>query len=325
MRPDSKKTDPVILQERDMALLRGLFECRTMTAAHAAALYFDGSKEAAKKRLQKLKAAGIVGARRTRVFEPALLTLTPKGTSILREHGILTEYPTLSGAALEKRGRVSDLTIRHELEVMNVKVAFHVTLKKTEKFSIVEFSTWPRLHQFEAVSGKHGAADVIVRPDGFIRIHEKEPDGGLSEHAFYLEVDMSTEAQDVLVPRAYCYLNYYKAGGFAVKNGAPRSDFKDYPFRVLMVFKTVERRNNTAERLLQGNPPILTQVYLSTLEEVRENPLGAIWIRPIDYREATKGTSLAPERQPRQGEYRRQTEREQLIATAAKKHGLFIV
>jgi len=40
------------LQERDFALLRGLFESRVMTAAHIASLYFDGKKEAAKKRLQ---------------------------------------------------------------------------------------------------------------------------------------------------------------------------------------------------------------------------------------------------------------------------------
>jgi len=286
MRTSPKNAYPVVLQERDLGLLRGLFESRTMTAAHAAAIYFDGSREAAKKRIQKLKSAGIVGERRRRVFEPALLLLTPRGTDAIRERGILAEYPALSGAALEKRGRVSDLTIRHELAVMDVKAAFYEAIRKVDTLSVAEFTTWPRLHQFEVSSG-HGRPEAVVRPDGFIRIHEKEADGGVSEHTFFLEVDRSTETQDVLVSRAHCYLNYYKSGGFAVKNGAPRSDFKDYPFRVLMVFKTAERRNNTAERLLQGTPPILTQVYLSTLDEVGKNPLGTIWIRPVDYREAT--------------------------------------
>jgi hypothetical protein len=51
------RNDKPHLQDRDFALLRGLFESRVMTAGHIATLYFDGSREAAKKRLQKIKAA----------------------------------------------------------------------------------------------------------------------------------------------------------------------------------------------------------------------------------------------------------------------------
>jgi hypothetical protein len=38
-------------QDRDIVVLRGLSESRIMTAAHIAALYFAGKKEAAKKPL----------------------------------------------------------------------------------------------------------------------------------------------------------------------------------------------------------------------------------------------------------------------------------
>jgi hypothetical protein len=38
----------ITLQERDISLLRGLFECRVMTITHATALFFDGKSEAAK-------------------------------------------------------------------------------------------------------------------------------------------------------------------------------------------------------------------------------------------------------------------------------------
>lgn len=75
-------------------------------------------------------------------------------------------------------------------------------------------------------------------------------------------------------------VDYYKSGGFAARNGAARSDYKEFPFRVLMVFKTAERRNNTAERLLQSNLPVFKQACLSTLEEVTRDPFDAIWIRP---------------------------------------------
>jgi hypothetical protein len=50
----------ISLQERDIFLLRGLFESRVMTTDHATALYFDGKYDPAKKRLQKLKSAGLI-------------------------------------------------------------------------------------------------------------------------------------------------------------------------------------------------------------------------------------------------------------------------
>jgi hypothetical protein len=295
-----------------------------MTGEHITIIYFENRREAAKKRLQKLKAAGFVGHRPRRAFEPAVLFLTRKGLDTLQGHGVLAEYPPLGVPALEKRARVSDLTLKHELEVMDVKAAFHAATKGAEPFSIAEFTTWPLLYQFEAVRSGRNQVEVLVKPDGFIRIHEKEPDGGLSEHTFFLEVDRSSETQDTLVSRAGCYLAYYKSGGFAVRNGAPRSAYREFPFRVLMVFKTSERRNNTAERLLQSNPPIFTQVYLSTFGEVTRDPLGAIWICPLDYREATRGTPFDSERRAEQYGYQRQTARELFVEQKIKRRRLLI-
>jgi hypothetical protein len=309
----------LVVQDRDCIFLRGLFESRIMTAEHITMLYFDGRNEAAKKRLQKLKAAGFIAERKRHAFEPAILFLTRKAFAVLRERGVLAEYPQLDSSALEKRSRVSELTVRHELEIMDVKAAFHVALAADKKFSIAEFSTWPLLYQFDAFRSGHGGAEVLVKPDGFIRIHENESDGSLSEHTFFLEVDRSTETQDTLIARAGCYGDYYKSGGFAVRNGGTRADFKEYPFRVLMVFKSAERRNNTAERLLQHNPPIFSQVCLSTFEEVTANPQGEIWIRPMDYRHATAETPFAPGRMRETWGYRRQTEREMVVEKRIKK------
>jgi hypothetical protein len=312
----------VNFQDRDLVILRGLFESRVMTSAHVAALYFDGRKEAAKKRLQKLKMAELIGERTRRVYEPSVLYLTQKALVFLREQGVLSEYPQLGPFSLEKRARVSNITIRHELEIMDVKTAFHSVISKAPAFTIAEFSTWPLLYQFEAYRPGYNGAEVAVKPDGFIRIHEKEPDGGLSEHTYFLEVDRSSETQETLVARAGCYLDYYKSGGFAERNGAPRSAYKDYPFRVLMVFRNAERRNNTAECLLQSNPPILTQACLTTIEEVKTNPLGAIWICPVDYRDATKGTSFDSGRRREAWGYKRQTAREVFVEKKIRKFSI---
>ena len=87
----------ISFQPRDFALLRGLFESRVMTADHIAALYFNGSHEAAKKRLQKLKAAGFIRERKRKAYEPAVLALAPKAFPVLHAEGILL--------ALQERGQ----------------------------------------------------------------------------------------------------------------------------------------------------------------------------------------------------------------------------
>ena len=310
------------LQDRDVRVLCGLFESRVMTVAHIATIYFDGKHEAAKKRLQKLKAASLIAERDRRAYEPSVLFLNRKGLTILKDQGVLANFPEFPLSTLERRAKVSLITIAHELEVMDVKAAFHAGVAARSQAKIIEFSTWPLLHQFEAFRPE-GGAEVLVKPDGFIRFEITEMDGGASALSYFLEVDRSTETQETLITRAACYVDYYKSGGFAVRNGFSRSAFRECPFRVLMIFKTAERRNNTAERLLQSNPPIFTQVCLSTLAEVTERPLDAIWISPLGYREATTGTAFDTERSGAAWTFRRQGEREKAVEERIKKFSVF--
>src|SRR5712691_3504614 len=167
MRNAKLSSDGLNFQDRDFALLRGFFESRIMTTAHIAVLYFDGKREATKKRLQKIKAAGLINERKRRVNEASVLFLTRKGHTLLTQQGAIADFPRLSPTAFEKRADVSQLTIRHELAVMDVKAAFFSALKKSATFSIAEFSTWPLLHQFRGPRPGH-EAEVLVKPDGFI-------------------------------------------------------------------------------------------------------------------------------------------------------------
>lgn len=91
------------LQPRDHALLRGLFESRVMTLAHAADLDFAGRAEMAKKRVQRLKAAGLVRERPLRAYEPSVLFLTDRTFRILSDRGHLSYYPR-SGSPVGRSG-----------------------------------------------------------------------------------------------------------------------------------------------------------------------------------------------------------------------------
>jgi hypothetical protein len=306
------------LQNRDFALLCGLFESRIMTTGHIATLFFEGKREYTKKRLQKIKAAGLVGERQRRVNEPSILFLTRKGFTILKSQGMLSHYPALGTTTFEARVAVSELTLRHELDILDVKAAFHAALANSDKFSVAEFCTWPVLYQFEVFKHRYGAG-TLVKPDGFIRIHEKEAGSNAFSYDCFLEVDRSSKDQARLTNQALCYLEYYRSGGFAVRNGAERTELKEFPFRVLMVLKSGERRNNLAEALLQNTPPILTQVWLTTLADVTAGPTGAIWIQPRDYREATNGTLFDVSHSRNSPIYRRQVEREMFVEKHVRK------
>ncbi len=316
---------PVIARDRDIRLLRGLFESRVMTSGHAAALYFENNYEVAKKRLQKLKAAALIGERPRRVFELSVLFLARRGLALLQERGVLAEYPPLGNSSLERRALIADSTVPHELEVIDVKVAFHRGIKQKPVFSIAEFSTWPLLHEFNVYHPGRGGAEVTIKPDGFIRFTEQLSEDEKYERSFFLELDRSTEIQEKLVNKAVCYFEYYRSGGFAERSGGLRDAFKKYPFRVLIVCKNAERRNNAAMHLLQCNPPIAPKhTYLSTLSEVIADPFGPVWLTPAAYRDAVSGTPFDVERPHQAQAYRRQSERELYVERHAVKCPLLL-
>lgn len=61
--------------------------------------------------------------------------------------------------------------------------------------------------------------------------------------------------------------------------------------------------------------------YLSTFAEVLPDPAGAVWIRPVDYNQAVKGS--AHEKLATAADYRRQSEREALVEQRVSKQTLF--
>ena len=313
----------VQLQDRDIALLTGLFESRLMTLAQAAAIHFNGGTEAAKKRIQKLKAAGYLAERPRRAYDPSILFLTRKSFTVLADGGYLDDYPPLIWTDLEKRARVSELTLKHELAVMDFKAAMYTAVAKSPTLRVAEFSTWPLLYEFHA-SPNDGRTSMVVRPDGYIRIHETESDGSVSEHTFFLEIDRSTEVLDTLVTRSACYRDYYRRGGLAARHGRPHTEFEQFPFRVLIVVRNTERRNNLCERLLSVRPQILSQVWLSTFPEATAEPQDSIWVTPLGYREATAGTQFEKLRNHDLSTYRRQEMRETFIEAKVQKCSLFV-
>jgi hypothetical protein len=269
------------IQPRDIALLRDLFESRLMTRTHAAALHFDDKSEACKKRIQRLIAAGLIGERVQGVGKSSILFFTWKAVSFLREGGHFTGFPHLTRGQLRKRQYISPLTLAHELQIMDVKAAFAKALHAAPSLAIQQFTTWPKLSEFNS---SHPATHrtVTIRPDAFLHVREALAERPPRDDRFFLEIDRSSESLDTLVNKLLCYHDYYRSGGFASRFGLPRSEYKRTPFRVLLICKSRERLQNIATSLLSCMVPIRTLVWLATFQDATHHPLGTVWLRPVD-------------------------------------------
>lgn len=273
-----RSAQSLVVQDRDIDLLRELLESRLVTLSQAADIVFRGKREAAKKRLQRLKAAGFIGHRDRRPDEPATIFLTNRGISVLIDRGILAKYGDIR-TPVTKRAHVSPLTLRHERQVMGIKAAFYSAARKAGKLSIVKFTTWPKLCEFRTRDAK--GRRFTLKPDGYASLQES-PHSGRIIHDLFLELDRSTESLATLIAKAEGYLEHYRSGGYAKTRGVSPDRYKACPFRILMVVQSKERSVNVRRRLLNNKPPIRTQVYVGTFSEVIEDPLGAVWRRPVD-------------------------------------------
>lgn len=272
---------------RDFTLLRGLYESRVATVAHIARIDFAGRAEMAKKRLQKLKSAGLIRSRARSTFERARLFITQKGIDLLARTGALRQYGRLPVTSAAKRTDVSASTLAHELAVMDVKAAFHGAAPAAGR-EVVAFSTWPALNRFESTHG-------TVKPDALVRLKGRAGSQVSSERRFYLELDRSTETARALVAKAHAY----RTCRIATRCVAPLtwdSASGRHEFTVLVVVPSEARLASLARRLLAANPPVRSLVWIATLRDVVADPFGPIWVRPMELESPSADLATIPRR-----------------------------
>jgi hypothetical protein len=280
----SKVKHKPVLTERDRALLRDLIESRVMLLSQITVLHFAGKKEYAKKRLQVLKAAGYVVERKPRHnpgrFFASMLSIGRPGFEALADDPFVREE-RMSWEDLSARLDFAETTLAHELEVVDMKVAFTQAVRSAGAPTIEEFSTFPRRYEFTTEHLERGTP-FLLRPDGYARIASPM----FGEHALFFEWDRSTEAHRRLAVKAYGYDRYFGSGAFAVWNGAPSEERDQHRFTPVFILPNDERRNNTAEHLVGLRHPKTgarlrrDAFLLTTREEFLADPLGAIYITP---------------------------------------------
>ena len=274
------RVEDLELQPRDIRLLLDLFEGRIIRIREAAALYYDGSDDVAKRRLRYMAETGLlkdVPNKSEKGKPPVVYAFAAGAFRLLAEHGVLQGFsPKEWDQKLRKRFTMAASTLEHELTILEFRAAMVPAIDTHPAHKVMEFGTWPEVLAFKTKQVEEGKVRTVVqKPDGYLCVAKHGFDGRRSFLHFFIEVDRGTEELKTLASKAERYRGHYRSGGFADWLGQPRGSYRAHPFRVLMVLPSDERAANVARAI-----GATKQVWIGTHQDVRANPLGAVWMVP---------------------------------------------
>lgn len=242
----------MVLQPRDLQLLRELAVMRIADREQIKAIASFGSTTRANARLLALTRAGLLrrfflgsgGGRR------ALYALSIKGAQ-------LAQVPYRGPRRPQDALLVADFFVQHQLTVNE----FYCRLKcKPIPASRVSFLRWLSFHQ-PIVTG------LSLIPDGYVEFQS-----GSEVAACFLEVDLGHESLTVWKEKAAHYLQLAVSGEF-------QKQFTQVRFRVLVIVNS-ERRLHSIRKAVSG---ITEKIFwFANLESVRENFFASVWYRSTD-------------------------------------------
>jgi hypothetical protein len=249
--------DRIILQERDLHLLRELAVMRVVDREQAKIVTGFGSTSRANVRLLALTRAGML----RRFFlgsgggRKALYALSPKGAQA-------AQVPSRGPRRSQDAVLVADYFVGHQLSVN----AIYCTLKyDVTPVPNVSFNRWASFHE-----------PVVPRtrliPDGYV---EFRTPGGIV--ACFLEVDLGHESQTIWKRKVEHYVDLALSGKY-------REHFGHEHFRVLVLANS-ERRLHSIRKTTSA----ITQkiFWFATLASVRNDFFASVWFRAGD-NQATK-------------------------------------
>jgi hypothetical protein len=292
----------VALQPRDFEILENVFDSRFTTIRHAAAIHFNGSVDAAKRRLRRLAGAGLLRAQRSGLQSPSVIyRLAPRALHLLMEStrgasGTSPSRHPVKANSVQQRRMTNPIRpgrLAHELAMLDVKAILQPAIDAVPHLRVHEFGTWPERYAFNAHSSSR---TKTKKPDGFLQVLEHWPRQERPNDVYhYIEVDRGSEARDVVVEKLDAYEHHLRSGMFARRTGWSLARGLRPKFRVLLIVESPDslRRCLTLMESIAARRPHDTLTRATTLDELRRNPLGDIWLDAESMRKAGRSVPLA--------------------------------
>ena len=139
-----------------MNLFRELMKNSAMTFRIISSTYFDTHREAAKKRLQRLCAAGYLRRHEHRTVEGWIYSITRKSFQALQDRGVVDSHS--SWAAIVDRVRVMHPKTEHQLAILAFGSVLAHALRNTA-WRLVEYQKPQLSHLFSELLGPVHAPD----------------------------------------------------------------------------------------------------------------------------------------------------------------------
>ena len=242
----------MIVQERDLHLLRELAVMRVVDREQAKVVAGFHSTTRANTRLLALTRAGLL----RRFFlgsgggRKALYALSVKGAQ-------LAEVPMRGPRRPQDAMLVADFFVQHQLTVNDIYCALKY---RPIPVTQVTFHRWLSLH--EPI-----VPQVKLIPDGYV---EFRTPAGIAP--CFLEVDLGHESLAVWKEKAQHYLQVALSGDFQKQFGHDR-------FRVLVLVNSERRMHSIRKTVAMVTQKIFR---FATLESVKDDFFTSVWRRPAD-------------------------------------------
>jgi hypothetical protein len=242
----------IILQERDLHLLRELAVMRVIDREQAKIVAGFGSTSRANARLLALTNAGVL----RRFFlgsgggRKALYALSRKGAQTAQIQFRGPRRP-------QNAYLVVDYYVGHQLAVNSIYCALKYSVISVPQ---VTFHRWQSFHE-PVVPG------IRLIPDGYVELMTP---GGIT--ACFLEVDLGHESQTIWKRKAEHYLEFALSGKYPENFGHER-------FRVLVLTNS-ERRLHSIRKTVRAITPKI--FWFASLASVRNDFFAPVWFRAGD-------------------------------------------
>ena len=248
---NSSKQYRMMVQPRDIALLRELSVMRVVDREQAKIAGGFGSTTRINTRLLALTRAGLL----RRFFlgygggHKALYALSPKGAQ-------LAEVPLRGPRRRQDEMLIADFSVQHQLAINEV----HCALKfRPIPVRQVTFRRWIPFHE-PLVAG------LSLIPDGYVELFT--PSG---IDASFLEVDLGHEALSVWKEKTRHYMQFALSGRCQELLGQER-------FRVIVLANSPRRLQSIRATVAQSTEKIF---WFATLDAVHDGKFfSSVWLRP---------------------------------------------
>jgi hypothetical protein len=176
---------------RDLWILEALAKMRFLTSSQLAALFFDGSRWSANKRLRKLLDAGLLNVWVRSLSEENIYSITKRGLNTVEDNNITPMHSI-------KTPRGLDENLNHLLAINDVRASLASSLPEANAEIIWWRSDW----ELRA----HGRERII--PDGLFLIKWNEQ----KEQVYALEVDNNTKSAKNFLKKILAYASFQARG-----------------------------------------------------------------------------------------------------------------